>query len=174
MGNPWKQRKLGEIAQKVTEKNINLEYNDVLTNSAERGIIDQQNFFDKSIANTENIDKYYVVRPGDFVYNPRISNQAPVGPINQNKLNKTGVMSPLYTVFEPLEIDCLFLEHFFKSTKWHPYMYLNGDTGARADRFAIKDGVFFQMPISVPSLEEQKKIGAFFESITDSITLHQR
>ena len=53
----------------------------MLTNSAEFGIIPQRDFFDKSIANLKNLNSYYVVQPNDFVYNPRISNKAPVGPI---------------------------------------------------------------------------------------------
>ena len=52
----------------------------------------------------DNIDGYYIVRDNDFVYNPRISNLAPVGPINRNKLGRTGVMSPLYTVFKTHDV----------------------------------------------------------------------
>ena len=53
-------------------------------------------------------------------------------------------------------------------------MYFNGDTGARSDRFSIKDSVFFDMPITLPQIEEQKQIGAFFEGLDNTITLHQR
>jgi type I restriction enzyme S subunit len=53
-------------------------------------------------------------------------------------------------------------------------MKLNGDSGARSDRFAIKDSVFIEMPIPYPNLEEQKKIGKFFNTITILIALHQR
>ena len=114
------------------------------------------------------------MRDEDFVYNPRISVTAPVGPVNRNKLGRTGIMSPLYTVFRPHDINNKYLEWFFKSTHWHSYMYFNGDTGARADRFSIKDSVFFEMPISIPTMEEQVKIGEFFEKLDNTITLHQR
>jgi type I restriction enzyme S subunit len=52
----------------------------------------------KEIVTESNLTGYYVVRTGDFVYNPRISSTAPVGPIKMNELTQ-GVMSPLYTVF---------------------------------------------------------------------------
>ena len=52
-------------------------------------------------------------------------------------------------------------------------MKLNGDSGARADRFAIKDSVFKTMPIPYPSIEEQKKVGKFFDDLNDTIALHQ-
>ena len=171
---PWKQRKLGEISDKVTEKNINNTYNETFTNSAEYGIIPQRDFFEKDISNIKNLNGYYVVRNDDFVYNPRISNFAPVGPIKRNKLLKTGVMSPLYYVFRTRDIDRTYLEHYFDTTYWHMFMKLNGDSGARSDRFAIKDSVFVEMPIPFPKLEEQKKIGMFFEEFDNLITLHQR
>lgn len=170
----WEQRKLGEISDKVTEKNINNTYNETFTNSAEYGIIPQRDFFEKDISNIKNLNGYYVVRNDDFVYNPRISNFAPVGPIKRNKLLKTGVMSPLYYVFRTRDIDRTYLEHYFDTTYWHMFMKLNGDSGARSDRFAIKDSVFVEMPIPFPKLEEQKKIGMFFEEFDNLITLHQR
>ena len=98
--------------------------------------------FIKEIANKENLNTYYIVRPDDFIYNPRISVSAPVGPINRNKLSINGVMSPLYTVFRTHDIIPEYLEYFFKSTGWHLYMKFYGDSGARADRFSIKDSVF--------------------------------
>ena len=117
---------------------------------------------------------YYIVRSEDFVYNPRISTSAPVGPINRNKLGRIGVMSPLYTVFRPHDIDTTYLEYFFKSKYWHSFMNFNGDSGARSDRFSIKDSVFFEMPIPIPHIDEQKKIGAFLDKLDSLITLHQR
>ena len=170
----WEQRKLSEIAGKVAEKNTGLQYVETLTNSAEFGIISQRDFFDHDISKLGSLDGYYIVRNEDFVYNPRISTSAPVGPINRNKLGRTGVMSPLYTVFRPHDIDTTYLEHFFKCGYWYSFMNFNGDSGARSDRFSIKDDVFFQMPIPVPHIEEQRKIGLFLTQLDHLITLHQR
>ena len=165
---------MSDIVEKVTEKNAGLQYIETFTNSAEFGIISQRDFFDHDISKIGSLDGYYVVHNEDFVYNPRISVTAPVGPINRNKLGRTGVMSPLYTVFRPHDIDTTYLEHFFKSEYWHSFMNFNGDSGARSDRFSIKDSVFFEMPIPTPDIEEQKKIGEFLTLLDTLITLHQR
>ncbi len=170
----WEQRKLNEIAEKVTEKNKNNIYHEPLTNSAEMGIISQKDYFDREIVNKENLEGYYVVKNDDFVYNPRVSVTASVGPINRNKLGRNGIMSPLYTVFRTHAIDVLYLEYYFKTTKWHRFMKLNGDSGARFDRFTIATSKFMEMPIPYPDLEEQIKIGQYFANLDHLITLHQR
>ena len=170
----WEQRKLGNFATKVTEKNTQNTVRETFTNSAEFGVISQRDFFDHDISKADKIDGYYVVENDDFIYNPRISVTAPCGPINRNKLGRKGVMSPLYTVFRIDNIDALFLEWFFKSSCWYAYMYFNGDSGARSDRFSIKNELFFDMPIPTPNIDEQKSIGMLLESLNNLITLHQR
>ena len=170
----WEQRKLGDFSDKVTEKNTNLGVKETFTNSAEFGIISQRDFFDHDISNVNNIGGYYIVRSEDFVYNPRISVAAPVGPINRNKLGRNGIMSPLYTVFRIHDVNPTYLEYFFKSNYWHTYMFFNGDSGARSDRFSIKDSIFFKMPVPLPSIEEQKQVGSYFKNLDNLITLHQR
>ena len=170
----WEQRKLSEVADKVSEKNKNNEYSEPLTNSAEQGIISQKDYFDREVVNEHNLNGYYIVKRNDFVYNPRVSVSAPVGPINRNKLGRNGVMSPLYTVFRTHDIDEMYLEYYYKTTKWHRFMKLNGDSGARFDRFTISSTLFMEMPIPYPSIEEQKKIGEYFANLDNLITLHQR
>ena len=166
---------MGEIADKVTEKNLDGNITEVLTNSAEYGVINQTEFFDHAVAKESNIAGYYVIAPGDFVYNPRISATAPVGPIRRNTLGIHGVMSPLYTVFRLTDaVDGTYLSHFFKTNGWHGFMKLEGNSGARSDRFSIGDATFFEMPIPVPSSSEQHAIGSFFSRLDDLITLHQR
>lgn len=165
---------MGNIASKVKIKNNGMTYTETFTNSAEQGIISQRDYFDHDVSNAENIDGYYIVENNDFVYNPRISSSAPVGPINRNTLGRTGVMSPLYTVFRISDNDYVYMEWLFKSNSWHKFMFLNGDSGARADRFSIKDSIFFDMPIPVPCIEEQKQVGEYFSKLDNLITLHQR
>ena len=53
-------------------------------------------------------------------------------------------------------------------------MQLNGNSGARSDRFSISDSVFFEMPIPYPSMKEQVSIANALESLDNLITLHQR
>lgn len=164
----WVTTTLGACSKKITTKNNGNEYNIVLTNSAERGIVDQRSYFDREIVNTENIQGYYIVSQDDFVYNPRISMQAPVGPINRSKIEYTGVMSPLYYVFRITDkrFNLTYLEWFFKSSSWHNFMYKNGNSGARSDRFSINDDVFLKLPIyHSKDTSEQEKIGLFLTTL---------
>ena len=170
---PWEHQRLGDISLKISEKNGKREFSETLTNSAEHGIISQRDFFDKDISNEKNLDGYYIVRPDDFVYNPRISNFAPVGPIKRNLLGRIGVMSPLYYVFRITVGDLTFIEKYFESVYWHEFMKLNGDNGVRADRFNIKDSIFEEMSIPFPAIEEQVIIGVFFRNLDGQITSQQ-
>ena len=63
----WEQRKLSEFADKVTEKNVGLQYIETFTNSAEFGIISQRDFFDHDIAKMSSLGGYYIVRSEDFI-----------------------------------------------------------------------------------------------------------
>ena len=75
-------------------------------------------------------------------------------------------MSPLYLCFRAKrEINPLYFEWYFRSSTWHRYIYMSGDSGARHDRVSIKDDVFFAMPINVPSAKEQERISLFLDAI---------
>lgn len=168
----WVISPLKKFAHKVTEKNIRRLYNETFTNSAEFGVISQRDYFDHDISNTDNTNNYYVIHPNDFVYNPRISVTAPVGPISRNLLNRTGVMSPLYFIFHVENINKDFLSYYFKTKLWHRYMLLNGNTGARFDRLSITDEKFLEMPISIcENNAEQQKIASYFCNLDKLITL---
>ena len=173
--DPWEQRKLGEFSKKIATKNADGSLSETFTNSAEQGVISQLDYFDHDITNDANISGYYVVQPDNFVYNPRISVTAPCGPINRNRLNRAGVMSPLYTVFSvDGSVDKTYLEHYFKTSRWHDFMFLEGNSGARSDRFSISDATFFEMPIWCPKIPEQRAIAKQLETMDSLITLHQR
>ena len=170
----WVTTKLSQISRKVTTKNTDLKYRATLTNSAERGIVNQRDYFDHDVSNGDNIQGYYVVENDDFVYNPRISTIAPVGPINRNQLGYTGVMSPLYYVFRVDGIDKDYLSYYFKTTLWHKFMYENGNSGARFDRFSISYDVFEQMPIIHPkNIDEQRKIASFLQRLDEQVKHYQ-
>jgi len=164
----WEEKRLGDIAEKKTIKNKNNEVKNVFTNSANLGIVNQRDFFDKDIANQNNLLNYYVVENNDFIYNPRISNSAPVGPIGRNYLQK-GVMSPLYSVFKITHGNLTFFEFYFSTTFWHEYMESIANYGARADRMSIKTGDFYLMPLPFPCLAEQTKIANFLSSLDKKI-----
>lgn len=167
----WEEVKLKDISTKVIEKNRLNNISITLTNSAEYGIINQRDFFDHDVSNTDNVSGYFIVQPNDFVYNPRISTLAPVGPINMNKLGYAGVVSPLYYVFRVTGINKSFLDIYFHTNVWHKFMKDNGNTGARFDRLSISNELFYEMPIYCPRDEnEQQQIASYFTSLDKQIT----
>lgn len=166
-------KKLGEIAEKVNSRNRDKSETRVLTNSATEGVVDQNDYFDRDIAVKENTDNYHIVEINDFVYNPRISSSAPVGPISRNKIGK-GIMSPLYTVFRFKSEDINFLEHFFNTTIWHKYLKSVANYGARFDRMAISTEDFYSMPILLPTLAEQQKIADCLSELDEMISAQQQ
>jgi type I restriction enzyme S subunit len=164
----WEKKKLGELATRQTKKNEDSSITRVLTNSATQGVVDQQDYFDKDIANADNLAGYYVINKGDYVYNPRISVNAPVGPINKNKIAQ-GVMSPLYTVFRFKSHNNQLYEQYFKTSFWHKYMCSVANYGARHDRMNIVVSDFLALPLPSPCQAEQQKIVDFLTSIDQKI-----
>ena len=172
---PWTQVLLSDIFKKSTRKNSDGSITNVICNSARNGLIPQREYFDKSIANSDNTDGYYIIEQGDFVYNPRKSSDAPYGPVSIYKYTESGIVSPLYLCFRALKpINSSFYDYFFKSPSWHRYIYLSGDSGARHDRVSIKDDVFFSMPVHIPSEEEQLKVSTFLSLIEKRIADQQQ
>ncbi|MBA4822435.1 restriction endonuclease subunit S [Pantoea ananatis] len=169
----WSVQSLGKLAKRSTRKNIDGALNRVLTNSAEHGVVDQRDYFDKDIANQGNLNGYYIVEMGAYVYNPRISTTAPVGPISKNRIG-TGVMSPLYTILNFNNGQNDFYAHYFKSTHWHLYMRQSSSTGARHDRMSISNDAFMGLPLPVSTQEEQQKIADCLASIDDLITFQRQ
>ncbi|MBO6540319.1 MAG: restriction endonuclease subunit S [Rhizobiaceae bacterium] len=164
----WEVRELQDIAERCTAKNSKLTITRVLTNSAVQGVVDQGDYFDKDIANAENLGGYYIVERGDFVYNPRISETAPVGPIKRNNL-ETGVMSPLYLIFR-MDVECIeFFAQYFDSSFWHEYLKSVANYGARHDRMAITTSDFMSMPLPWPDPDEQRKIADFLSALDTKI-----
>ncbi len=149
---------LSDVATKITQKNTNNHVSNVLSNSANQGIIPQSEVFDREIANEDNTSNYFVISQNDFVYNPRKSATAPYGPINRYYGQTDGVISPLYLCFRSHNIDVEYLGWYFKSDSWHKFVYQNGDTGVRHDRVSIKDEIFFSMPLFIHNADEQIEI----------------
>jgi len=163
---PWKAALLSDYFVKNIKKNTDGATTNVICNSAKQGLIPQREYFDKDIANSDNTDGYYIIETNDFVYNPRKSTDAPYGPISSYKYSEAGIVSPLYLCFRAKQkINALYFEWYFRSSAWHRYIYMSGDSGARHDRVSIKDDTFFAMPINIPTPKEQEQIASFLEVI---------
>ncbi|OXD48572.1 restriction endonuclease subunit S [Vibrio parahaemolyticus] len=164
----WSVKPLKEMAVRCTKKNGAEDVGRVLTNSASGGVVDQRDYFEKDIANKDNLGGYYIVEKDAYVYNPRISSLAPVGPISKNKVGK-GVMSPLYTVFKFNDNNNDFYEYYFKSNQWHDYMRKVSNTGVRHDRMNVTNDDFMSMPMPYPEKGERDKIADCLSSIDELI-----
>ena len=172
---PWKEITLSALFSKSTQKNADGHITNVICNSAKLGLIPQREYFDKDIANSDNTSGYYIIRQNDFVYNPRKSYDAPYGPIRSYKYAEDGIVSPLYLCFHAKrKINPMYYEWYFRSSAWHRYIYMSGDSGARHDRVSIKDDTFFAMPINLPSEREQSKIASFLQSLDERIAAQEK
>ena len=155
----WDIVELRDLFSKVARRNRDGKVKNVITNSAEFGLIPQRDFFDKSIAVDGNTDGYYVIRTGDFVYNPRKSTTAPFGPFNRYMGKEDGIISPLYTCLVPKgKATPDYLAWYFRSTAWHRYVYDNGSQGARHDRVNMTDDLLFGIPVLLPPIAVQERI----------------
>ena len=168
---PWECPPLKKLAKRITQRNTHGADLRALTISAEHGVVDQREYFDRDIAT--NTDNYYIVETGDYVYNPRISSTAPFEPISKNQIG-TGVMSPLYTVFRFRSDANDFFAHYFRSSHWHGYLRGVSNSGARHDRMAVTNDDLMQMPIPTPSPREQQKIADCLGSLDDLIAAESR
>jgi type I restriction enzyme, S subunit len=169
----WKTCTLSELASRITTRNYANSVKRVLTNSAINGVVDQSDYFDREVANQNNLQNYFVIDEGDYVYNPRISATAPVGPISKNKVGK-GVMSPLYTVFRFENHNNDFYEQYFRTNLWHSYLINVSNTGARHDRMSISNDSFMKMPLPYHSEKEQQKIADCLSSLDDLIIVEDK
>ena len=152
-----------DLFDKVKTTNKDGQNKNVITNSAEHGLIPQRDFFDKDIAVDGNTSKYTIITDGDFVYNPRKSSTAPYGPFNCYTRKEPGIVSPLYFCLTPKNKEFTpYLLYYFASPAWYSYIYHNGNQGgARHDRVGMTNSLLQGIPVTLPCLEEQKKITTF-------------
>ncbi len=174
----WEQRKLGEVVERIVRKNENLESTLPLTISAQYGLIDQNEFFDKRIA-SKDVSGYYLVRKGEFAYNKSTSSDAPWGAVKRLDRYESGVLSTLYIVFEILdetETCSDYLVTYYSTDLWHKGVQAIAAEGARNHGLLnIAPVDFFETELMLPSnIVEQRKIGAYFKQLDHLITLHQR
>ena len=173
----WEQRKLGELCERVTRKNITGESDLPLTIASQYGLIDQRDFFNKVVA-AKDMSNYYLLKKGEFAYNKSYSNGYDFGSIKRLNAYEQGCLSTLYICFgitsDDIESD--YLECFFDTLKWYSDITMICAEGARnhgllnVDTKAFFDEVTIEMP---SSKEEQRKISSYLNNLDNLITLHQ-
>jgi len=174
-GEVWTCVRLGDVFKKVSRRNTNGLVKNVITNSAEYGLIPQRNFFDKDIAVDGNTANYYIIEKGDFVYNPRKSNTAPFGPFNRYTLSERGIISPLYTCLVlQADINPSYLAWYFRSDAWHRYIYDNGSQGVRHDRVSMTDDLLMGIPVMFPDHTTQQIYADMLDKVESRLQAAQK
>ena len=174
----WEQRKLGEVVERITRKNENLESTLPLTISAQYGLINQNEFFDKRIA-SKDVSGYFLVRNGEFAYNKSTSSDAPWGAIKRLDRYESGVLSTLYIVFkisDERKTSSDYIVTYYNTDLWHKGIQAIAAEGARNHGLLnVAPADFFETNLTMPkNYAEQQQIGSFFQQLDHLITLHQR
>lgn len=174
-GGEWKTIHLNEISCRIETKNT-VGNNNVLTISAQYGLINQTEFFDKVIASDDK-SNYYLLSKDEFAYNRSYSKGYPYGTIKRLKRYVQGVVSPLYICFavnkKLASLD--FLEQYFEASIINREIQSIVQEGARNHgmlNVAVDD--FFRIKITMPEIEEQKEIAKILSAADHEIDLLQK
>lgn len=172
--NEWKERKLKNYFTRLTRKNAENNQN-VLTISAQYGLISQEDFFNKSVA-SENKSNYFLLLKGDFAYNKSYSNGYPYGAIKRLEYYDKGIVSPLYICMEPQNS---FVADYF--VQYFEGGLLNGEIHAFAQEGARNHGLlniavddFFNTNVVVPCEAEQQRIAEILATQDKVIELKEK
>lgn len=167
----WEQRKVGELLEERNEQAPMSEDYPLMAFIANQGVAPKGERYDRSaLVNDETGKKYKRTEFGDFIYS---SNNLETGSIGLNKYGNACI-SPVYSIFKPTgkaELDFLgrrFLRKDFinEMVRWRQ--------GVVYGQWKIHETDFMKIEVRIPSVDEQKKIGQYFDSLDNLITLHQR
>lgn len=168
----WKVVRLGEISSRVTRRNQDNRCQNVLTISAQSGLINQVDFFNKQVA-SKDLSNYILLKKGEFAYNKSYSTGYSFGAFKRLKFYEEGVASPLYIYFKFNDDVCSdFFEFYFDAGQANRQIKDIVQEGARNHgllNLSIDD--FFNIKIRMPNLDEQKKIAEILSTWDEAINL---
>lgn len=167
----WRKYQLLEIADRIKTKN-KIDNQNVLTISAQLGLVSQLEYFNKSVS-SKNLTGYYLLEKDDFAYNKSYSNGYPMGAFKRLNKYDFGVVSTLYICFrfnEKVSLD--FMEQYFETGLQNQEIEKVAQEGAR-NHGLLNIGVndFFEIDLKIPCVEEQTKIANFLSAIDKKTTL---
>lgn len=171
----WKDVELKNYFSRLTRKN-NERNTNVLTISAQHGLISQQEFFNKSIA-SEDKSNYFLLERGDFAYNKSYSVGYPFGAVKSLEKYDKGIVSPLYICFKKTtENKCpeYFLQYFEAGLANKEICSVAQEGARNHGLLNISTEDFFKIKIAVPPLAEQQKIADILCEQDKIISLKQK
>lgn len=167
----WQNLRLEQVFSRVTTKNTEANTN-VVTISAQHGLIRQEDFFNKTVA-SETLDNYFLLKQGQFAYNKSYSNGYPMGAIKRLNKYEKGVVTTLYICFEVSDESICspeFFEHYFESGLLNNGLSKVANEGGRAHGLLnVKPSDFFGLTIFIPEVDEQKAIAAVLTTADQEI-----
>ena len=169
----WEAEKLSFFLKERKLRNRENKYDEVFSVAKEKGVINQIEHLGRSYASS-NISNYKVVLPHDVVYTKSPTAGFPFGIIKQNKLNRAGVVSVLYAVYEPINPSIGLLIDYYFSSWVNTYNYLKPlvRIGAKNTMNIGNKEFLSGENLSLPkSEEEQEKIAQLFSVIGKKINL---
>lgn len=170
----WQRKKIASLFSQVRRKN-STGCSNVLTISGQHGLIDQREYFNRSVAGA-SLDKYYLLKRGEFAYNRSSMNGYPCGAIKPLEHYDEGVLSTLYICFAAKEGECApeFYKHVFESNAFFEELRGVVQVGARAHGLLnVTPSEFLNVSVVCPPLPEQKNIAAILSSVDDAIAATQ-
>ncbi|ERM83027.1 hypothetical protein P872_06020 [Rhodonellum psychrophilum GCM71 = DSM 17998] len=154
----WNESTLDSIAQRVTRKNEELD-DTVVTISAQRGLVLQEDFFKKRVA-SETLSNYYLIHKGEFAYNKSYSKGYPMGAFKRLDKFDKAVVTTLYICFKlRTNVNSDYMTYCFEAGLMIPGLMRIAQEGGRAHgllNIGIQD--FLNLKLNLPNLEEQEKI----------------
>ncbi|MDF2438987.1 MAG: hypothetical protein K0Q95_3363 [Bacteroidota bacterium] len=165
----WEEKRLGGVAERVTRKNKENNLN-VLTISAQQGLISQLEYFNKQIS-SKDVTNYYLLEKNEFAYNKSYSTGYPMGAIKRLIKYDKGVVSTLYICFRfSKDVSLDFMEQYFENGKHNIEIEKVAQEGAR-NHGLLNIGVtdFLNIKLELPPLDEQIKIANYLSLIDNRI-----
>ena len=164
----WEQRKFSELYEKSSEKNdgsIDVERNITVATMQFKP--------DVTVSSEDYLKTYYTFNVGDIAFEGHHSKDFMFGRFVENDIGD-GIVSHIFAVFRPIvDYDLYYWKYAIHNESiMRPILSKSTKASTMMHDLVTKD--FLNESILVPSVDEQKRIGAYLNNLDSLITLHQR